>query len=492
MRKDSSFDSIIREKLDRVAPVAPYGDWERLVERMHQDSGSEQEDASFFDRLVREKTSASHYSDLNKNWASLVGRLDRIYQRERQLLGSKIIELAALFLLLLIMERDYFGSDDHFSAFKALVSKAESSLPSSNTSHASAAAIVPAIPTAKAPVAASVKFSLLGIKQADAFFDAAGISSPADRPVVRLQSVVRLPSIPISDLHMAMTAEQPLARPEAEAYEQQKQPLRRRIDDLPSPHSGGTNVITVANRQLAHVSLSMFGGAEINYIQTPEAPAGPTSEFDRTPLILPGYYRYAGGYTGGVTVAYGKGRIELETGLIYTAKQYQARQVLYVTGSVQDGFRGEGIKDIEMNIAAIPLNLRYDLFRNSNWRFYGGLGGSMQVVLDANYSVAGQDAFRSTRFNPLPADVDGSGVLKSIGLSSKNLAGGWLQGGSITDNTFFAASASLGVERSFHSGWSFFAQPTYHHSLLYLSKGLGPDNERLHTFSVYTGVRIRL
>ena len=182
----------------------------------------------------------------------------------------------------------------------------------------------------------------------------------------------------------------------------------------------------------------------------------------------------------------------LETGLLYTAKPYQARPVVYVVGSVQEGFFGEGLKDIEMNIAAIPVGVRYDLYRRSGWRVYAGAGASLQVVLESNYTVADQSAFRTSSFNPSPSAPDGPGALKSTGLNAKNLEGGLLQGGAFADNSFLTASGSLGLERRFSSGLSFFVQPTYHHSVFYFSKGLGPDYERLHTLSLFSGVRVRL
>lgn len=243
----------------------------------------------------------------------------------------------------------------------------------------------------------------------------------------------------------------------------------------------------------SRLSFSMFGSTDINRIYTPAYEAGPRSAFDRTTVSVPAFDRLQSGYSGGVGFSYGLvKRLELETGLLYTAKQYQARPVVYVVGSVQEGFFGEGLKDIEMNIAAIPVGVRYDLYRRSGWRVYAGAGASLQVVLESNYTVADQSAFRTSSFNPSPSSPDGPGALKSTGLNAKNLEGGLLQGGAFADNSFLTASGSLGLERRFSSGLSFFVQPTYHHSVFYFSKGLGPDYERLHTLSLFSGVRVRL
>ncbi len=484
MNRDNSFDKIIKEKLDRVAPVAPQGDWERLLERMEHLPGSEEEDTAFFDQMVKRKAPSSHDSGLSQNWISLVSRLDRIYAREQQLLSSKILELAALLLLLIFIDKDYSGRGSYYQAQTVpAVSPATQSIQDEGLQSASLGSsqdhcLTPLFSNSRSLAPSTLQHDL-------------HLSQPLQEVILGQVDVSPINTLPITIADHI----QPLHTNTQFAFlPPSVEPAAPSITAKTEPNAFGSlyggKIIRI--RPERRLTMSMFGGPEINYVFTPEATAGATSVADRTPVTLPEVYRFAQGYSGGGTIAWGKGKWELETGLIYTAKQYRARRVLYLTGSVRDGFFGEGITDIELNVAAIPLAARYELFRSNGWRAYGGVGGAMQLVIESNYAVADQEAFRSSRFNPDPEAFDSPGLLKRSGLTAKTLYSGLLEGGDFSNNTFFTASASFGLERNFRSGWSFFAQPTYHHSILYLSKGLGPDYDRIHTFSIYSGVRIRL
>lgn len=484
MRQGSSFDDIIRNKLNQVAPAPGEGEWERFQELLEQDKLSAEEDAAFFDRVVRSKAPRYNEAGLSQNWSSFLVRLDHIYQRERNVLASKILELAALLLFLIVFDRD-FNVNTHGSyadAFHSGRQSPERVDPLVNTPPPSALSeiIAAEVAPAEEPVPELTVSGADGVPLPDAY------RKPSDH-----LGVNNLPVQQPGEL-ISPKAKEELAVPLAPLNEEEQlMLLPRRVKSSRAPaHTAPGKIIRLRARP--HLSLSMFGSTDLNRIYTPAYEAGARSDFDRTPVQIPAYNRLQMGYSGGAAFAIGLKRLEVETGLLYTAKQYSARPVVYVIGSVQEGYYGEGLKDIEMNIAAVPVNLRYDLYRRNGWRVYAGAGASLQVVLESNYAVADQSAFRNGTFNPSPSDPDGPGVLKSTDLSFKNLDGGWLQGGAFSSNSFLTANGSFGLERRFVSGWGFFVQPTYHHSVFYFSKGLGPDYERLHTLSLFTGVRVRL
>lgn len=96
MRKDRSFDDIIKDKLNKVTPAYQPENWERFRERLDAEHQDEVQDMEFFDRLVRQKTPSVSNAGLSNNWTTLVNRLDLIYRREREIAISKVLELMAL------------------------------------------------------------------------------------------------------------------------------------------------------------------------------------------------------------------------------------------------------------------------------------------------------------------------------------------------------------------------------------------------------------
>lgn len=493
MRKDSSFDDIIRDKLSRVEPAYRPDDWERMKARLDSAPVSEgEEDAALFDRIVRNKAPYSTVQGRSQNWPPLMARLDHIYRRERQVIASKLLEIAALLLLLIIIDHNFIAVNNSAGAFRPghadAVSPMHEEMPvavstEKNTENIAVAA-APANNRNNAPYSSAVTLPIPAAPT-DAE-NSATVVVPAPLPASGV--VLRpLSSRPFSLFDSAMDLNIDFKKREAGVVA-----VLQRKDKGPDGMALPELKKITPLRARGRFSLSMFGGFDYNRVLTPDVLIQTTTAPGGTTLYIPAYDRYTTGYSGGITTAFGKNRWEVETGIIYTVKQYQARPVLYVTGSVSEGFIGEGIRDIEMNVAAIPVQFRYDIVRLNRWKLYGSAGASLQVVMESNYAVGDQDAFRSKNFNPAPSNLDSPGHLRTTGLKTKNLDGGWLQGGSFARNSFLTANAALGLEHRLTGRWSVYAQPTYHHSVIYFSQGLGPDSERLHTFSLFSGVRLRL
>ncbi len=517
MNKDKSFDRIIKEKLESAPPLNAAPDWAWMRERLAIEEGQtiSEEEAALFDRLIRRKAPRTHDVGRSQNWASLVNRLDDIYLRERRILSTKILELAMLLLLLLLVDthspwQSASGNTPIANAPAGMpveqapaagISKAETGQTEGRMASSSQVIDVAAQRASKAGKFTSIGlYHLLALPrllpQAPASLASpdGALTNPGSQILAETSSATSVQDFALlsgqwpAEVRASRSVQEDTWQALAQTW---LHPAPEVLSEKDWRHSNGVASGSAGKilplRKGNHLTLSMYGGPEVNYIITPQAITD-----DRNPVVLPARRAYSPGYCGGLGLAWGKGRWEVETGLVYTAKQYHARRVFYLTGSVTEGFFGEGITDIEMNIVAVPLTFRYDLSNRHSWRTYAGVGATWQTVLESNFAIAGQEAFRSSKFNPDPAAFDNPGVEKRSGLENKDLSGGLLQGGGFADNTFFTATASIGLERRFLRGWSFFVQPSYHYSFLYLSRGLGPDNERLHTFSLYSGVRIRL
>lgn len=221
--------------------------------------------------------------------------------------------------------------------------------------------------------------------------------------------------------------------------------------------------------------ISMLGGADYNRVMTPENLRAGINAFER----------YSAGYRGGLLVDMGRqdSRLHLGGGLIYTAKQYEVGYKR-INGSLlrRGGLTAESLSDIELNILNVPVYARWDVWQNKRWSLFAQGGLALQMTLQTNYYAAYPDYFEPLGVNRTPS--------RYSPLKDRN--GGLLEGGNFKENGFFSSHFGLGAERQMAERWSMFFQSRYEHSLGYLSAGLGPTEDRLNTFSLETGIRVRL
>lgn len=478
MRKDRSFDDIIKDKLNHVAPVYHPENWERFRERLDKETAGEQEDIEFFDRVVKQKTPVSHAGGFSNNWTALVNRLDIIYRRERAIATSKLLELLALLLLFWTMDSGLLSED--------------------NPTRHLATSPEPAVETISADQRPAPTGSDEWSKTSTIITPSRVSAAHTERPSVHTSmNETETPMIPDGQSSSPEELSQAPTGLEMPPYLVPNIPVRMAQPFAhipPSLHfnSPSQDVEILPKLKTKKTIVSMFGSTDINSIHTPGSIEGPFSETDRTTITIPALHRFAYGYTGGAALGFDQGRFETEIGWVYTAKMYKARPVLYVTGSVSEGFSAEGLKDIELNMIAVPVQFKYRWVQTNKWRVYSAVGAAFHLVLESNVQWTDQEAFRSSSFNLSLPNPEPSGSPKSRILNAKNLDGGWLQGGGFADNAYVTGLIAAGVERRFTNGWGIFVQPTYQHSLYYFSKGVGPDKDRIHTFSLMSGIRIRL
>lgn len=232
----------------------------------------------------------------------------------------------------------------------------------------------------------------------------------------------------------------------------------------------GVFILKDAPKQ-ARLNVSMLGSTDYNRVMTP-----PNSIYR-----IKGFDRYALGYGGGLLFGLEYGRMEIGSGLVYAAKRYQPLPVIFIKGNFQDGYVGESLQTVQLNMINLPLYLRYDVLRKDKWRAYFSGGASLQVAFEANYYFAPPTSFPSF----LAQTPAGESRLR-------NRIEGWFQGGPFKENSYVTANIALGVERFVSERWGVFFQPTYHRSFGYFSNGLGPNLDRIHTFSLWTGIRVRV
>lgn len=520
--EDKHFDHIAKEKLGRFQAEYDPNSWRLLEQRLDTEmAGTPEVNEEEWDEAVFDKLHRFQVPYNSGHWNRMSARLEQEFALTGQLIRYKLLEIGLVALLLLTIlqylpyadnqpfsptndeklqliptERAAVRPDKEPSAVNQ-TNKSTASLEENSEKSVDSKKYVKAqpliagrdvsdwkeldrnqegkatntVPTAKAfqnrierfqltalgnPFHASVK---LLEKEKDVLFP--------QRAEDKIPTEIQNPEYAVPQ-ESFLTADLPSLEPNALSWKMQ---------------SGSTILEPQLAKRKTYFRVSMFGGADYNRVYTPADEA----------LGLAALSRYTAGYGGGLTLGLEFNRFEVETGFIYAAKQYKARPILYFEGNFKDGYLGQGVKDIEINIVNIPLNFRYNFIRSQHWRLYMLAGASLQVAAQANYYTSDQDGFRSSSFAPVPApSAYGPGNQGAFKTLADELPGGLLEGGSFKENGYLTGNLGLGLERYFSGQWSVFLQPTYQHSINYFLDGLGPTRDRINTISLYTGIRLRL
>ena len=196
---------------------------------------------------------------------------------------------------------------------------------------------------------------------------------------------------------------------------------------------------------------------------------------------VPQITRNSPGFHVGFLLSEGANRLETGIGFIYAHKEYNAPRITFIQGSLRDGYTTEQLKKIQLNLLQIPVFTRYNVVNTDKWKFYASIGATAQLTMAANYYIVHPGFF--------PSSVGLTGKNSSV---YQNLEEGLMQGGTLLDNVYLSLDYGIGVEKVVSSRASLFIQSGYQQFVGHVSKGIGPYNDRISTFSLQSGVRFNL
>lgn len=217
----------------------------------------------------------------------------------------------------------------------------------------------------------------------------------------------------------------------------------------------------------------MGAAANRNIIQTPFDPTFQTAPHSH------GSY----GYASGLSLSRRSGQVELLTGVWHSTIAYRPPVPVLQFGTF-DFLVIESFEGIHLDLLQVPLQVNYH-FRKSprKWNAYTHAGLQASFILNAVY-----DIHRTViQAQGKPRDNNDNENLKSR-LDRKEFPKGLTSGGQFNNNFFLSLSAGVGVERHLNDRWMLFAQPTYTRQLS--ANGIGPNNDRLHNWSLLLGSRV--
>lgn len=459
--KDNQFDRIIRERLENLRPPFQPGSWEQFEQQLDAaDAGVPEPDDQVIDEVVFQKLHRLEQPYRAVYWNAMAERLDREFVRPDEVLRFKAMELALLVLLL-------------FTIWNALPTHLQS-LPDAARTEATAEA-APSGANGVMPGAEALRTA----PPTDALTPPAPLPQEAGRiqaPAANLPNrEAAIPMPPLKPGGSKLLETPPASLPDNTAPPAPPGDVLPPAAGLILPPAPAVTPLADARVDIAtnlapgtsprYLHFGMFGSLDYNRIITP-----PDRFLDVETRELD---RYELGYSGGFSVALELQRWEIQTGLIYSSKNYQPSALIVQSGNFRDGYGTERLKDIELNIIHIPLNFRYNLFHYDKTRFYVLAGASLQVATLGNYYVEGESSRRSS-------------------VLSQYIENGWFEGGTFRDNSYLTGNLGFGLEHFVTTRWSVFAQPTYQHALNFFQQGLGATHDRISTMSIYSGIRVRL
>lgn len=506
-KKSDQLDNIVRNKLNQLHVEYDPASWEKLEQKLATEEASVLLPAEhLLDELVSEKMHQIKVGNqANQHWKILAARLQEEGQVRRRLVLYKFME-ASLVLLLLLVAAPYLYHPATFDANKnkgvnktnfnpkgtpvVMVEDEGCEVRNNND------IVNRTIDNSKKPTSNSNSIANKKIisGQSTSFTN----NDAANTITIQEQTIAAsITSPPQHYLESPALNNKPLQKqyPYYTTSELQLNQIELnlldaldgiRISELQYKAAKDYTMLIQPVKKRPRFIIGMFGSADYNRIITPHSSQGDQA--------LEKLARYALGYGGGITAGLDLGRWEINTGAIYTSKQYEPRPVLYVSGNLREGYLLEGIKHIQLDVINIPFHLRYNFIYRDKWRAYATAGVSLQVAFQNNYFITDQTAFKEELHSiGVSSDPQNQVIAHNKSrLDSDALPKGFLEGGSLWQNGYLTGNFGVGLERYITGRWSLFAQPTYHHSLQYFTHGLGPDKDRIHTMSFFTGVRVRL
>ena len=200
-----------------------------------------------------------------------------------------------------------------------------------------------------------------------------------------------------------------------------------------------------------------------------------------------GYAQQKVGIGGGMLFGKKVGDISVETGFIYSSKKYSPKEFIEIfIPDNADENTFYSFEKIHLNTLSIPLQLSYEFDKNGRWNSYVSTGAAMHMALQANYETK---KLPFPRFAPYP---DNANITRgeTPKFDEKAFEDGIIEGGSFRENHYFTLNLGAGLEYKLSGNVSLYAQPTFYYNVF--NKGLGPNNDKIHTLSLNVGSKITI
>ncbi len=540
--ENKHFDKKIREKLQDLEGDFFPSDWSAFEQRLDLDNNPATEpelEDLYFDGVVHDKLNDMEVPYQESHWQLMSQKLDDAFSWRRKIYKYKVIELALMSLVIFTFVQFMTNHEqkvrptEHKNNPTSVETPRVQLVPATTETAGTIAATTSDTGSAKESQQL-VKQKKVATQKTENFSIIPQASAIASTPTVVANTKLTT-IVPLTDFKQL--AELPLVinkvlKPIAVAPQVQKNsspqqqyfssttaPLETRSSDLekkPSTSGVPTTSFSTARDKFSQAILpldeqvllplaadeeqmqeknlaytlpslkqtglrfGMFSTMDYNYVLTPYDVLFENEAGIRTAI----------GYSAGFSLGFRFTRFELETGASFAVNKYtQNLSEIVGSGNGLEYLLIDELKDIELNVLKVPLNLRYTFAKFGKWHTYVLSGVSLNMAIQANYDR--QQTFltkASARgFNNFKASLD-----EPLALDNKKYPDGLLEGGNFMENSYFTTNIGLGIERILSPRWSLFFQPSYHHFIQISEERLGPNKDRINTFSISAGAKVNL
>ena len=489
---DEDFDDSMRDALSSFSAGAP-ADWD-VMEQMIESS----ENVRFDEEVKNEiKTYQEPYDPAT--WPRLDRKIDEYERLRRRLILSKVMEVAAVLLLILTFVnlwpeiKSYWLKDN-----AAFTESAEKSAPVVTTivenqeinspdqqGDERIAAEVRGIDASEITAGAAKAMSAGRSELSSGFTGSSGShAARSETAIDRLttQDLSELPGVvshqlsaKTSDVSPAIVAGVPIA----ENHVRSVSGTDMLAGIEPGIRSNQGQLITAVVDPITHrkgLRMSFGASYDINSLYIP------SDQFyaDGNPIYFEEKHLLASGYSAGATILFDGKLLTLETGLHYSVKKYEPNRIIKI-GQTFDVSTID-FQQISLQTVHIPANVQWYFDKRGKTRFYALAGAGLNFVVTAHYDLYVESELRSSPggTRPDPADRDIQQVREHF-----------LDGADFSSKSFVTVTGALGVDHSINRKFSVFMQPTYNHQVPFFElTDLG--GKRLRYLSLQFGTRVNL
>lgn len=189
---------------------------------------------------------------------------------------------------------------------------------------------------------------------------------------------------------------------------------------------------------------------------------------------------------GGFSIAVGHPRWALETGLIYSGKNFRPGRQLIVGDAINNS--NLEFEAMSLQLFSIPMHYRYRFDNNGAFRFYGLAGSAIHLIAQSNIDIVVNYNFSSLAPGENPNTNPSSALTIR---ETKRISEHIRDGAPFSTKSFVSLNAGAGIEYAVSENKTLFFQTTVQYQVPNL-KFSNNNGKHLRSMSVQAGVRTPL
>lgn len=238
----------------------------------------------------------------------------------------------------------------------------------------------------------------------------------------------------------------------------------------------------IKQRKSTHTVFGILVQGDYNRLRMPEDRLSSAGRV----IVFPQQGIPSYGYGGGFTVAIDHPRYAVESGLIYNTKTFEPGRKLAVGTAFDNGV--VEFEAMRLQLISIPVQLRYKVENKGPFKFYALAGVNLNLIVQSDIDVSVKYHFPSLSANENPNSNPGiANTIKESRRVSEHIR----DGAPLSTKSFMSAVTGLGIEYSFNEHKTFFLQTAAQYQIPNLTFS-NNNGKHIRSVSIQTGVRTPL